>query len=143
MHGDGLANWPPRPRPELSGPDGEIRLQWCAGAPGIVVAAWDYLAEELLLGGAELTWHAGPHGDEKGANICHGTAGNGYAFLKAFERTGDERWLERARRFAVHALEQVERMPGRYSLFTGGIGVALYAADCVDAQTGYPIMEYV
>ena len=140
---NGLANWPPRPRPDLPSPDGEIRLQWCAGAPGIVVAAWDYLAEELLLAGAELTWHAGPHGDEKGANICHGTAGNGYAFLKAFERTGDERWLERARRFAVHALEQVERMPGRYSLFTGGIGVALYAADCVDAQTRYPIMEYV
>ncbi len=31
---DGLANWPPRPRPELPGPDGQIRLQWCAGAPG-------------------------------------------------------------------------------------------------------------
>jgi Lanthionine synthetase C-like protein len=140
---NGFANWPPRRRPDLPAPDGEIRLQWCAGAPGIVVAAWDYLDEELVLDGAELTWHAGPHGDEKGPNICHGTAGNGYAFLKAFERTGEERWLERARRFAVHALEQIERMPGRYSLFTGGVGVALYAADCIDAQTRYPIMEYV
>lgn len=140
---DGLANWPPRPRPDLAGPDGEIRLQWCAGAPGTVTAAAHYLDEDLLLAGAELTWRAGPHGEEKGPNICHGTAGNGYAFLKAFERTGDERWLERARRFAVHALEQVERMPGRYSLFTGGIGTALYAADCLDAHTRYPIMEYV
>ena len=140
---NGFATWPPRPRPELPGPDGEVRLQWCAGAPGIVAAAWDYLDEDLLLAGAELIWHAGPHGDEKGSNICHGTAGNGYAFLKTFARTGDERWLERARRFAMHALEQVERMPPRHSLFTGSVGVALYAADCVDAHTKYPIMEYV
>jgi Lanthionine synthetase C-like protein len=140
---NGLANWPPRPRPELAGPDGQIRLQWCCGAPGIVIGAADYLDEDLVLAGAELVWQAGPHGDEKGPNICHGTAGNGYAFLKTFARTSDERWLERARRFAMHALEQAERMPARYSLFTGTIGVALFAADCIDAHTQYPIMEYV
>jgi hypothetical protein len=43
----------------------------------------------------------------------------------------------------VHALEQVERMPPRYSLFTGGLGAAIYAADCIDARTRYPVMEYV
>jgi hypothetical protein len=79
---------------------------------------------------------------EKGPAICHGTAGNGYAFLKMFTRTGDERWLERARRFAVHALEQVERRGrGRYSLFTGDVGVALYAADCLDERSDYPITD--
>ncbi len=140
---DGCANWPPRPRPNLPGPDGEIRLQWCTGAPGIVIGAADYLDEDLLLAGAELVWQAGPHGEEKGPNICHGTAGNGYALLKAYARTGDDQWLERARRFATHALEQVERMPSRHSLFTGGIGVALYAADCIDARAEYPIMDYV
>jgi hypothetical protein len=139
----GLANWPPQPRPELPGPDGQIRLQWCAGSPGIVIGAADYLDEDLLLAGAELVWQAGPHGDEKGPNICHGTAGNGYALLKAFARTGDELWLERARRFAIHALEQVERMPDRHSLFTGGIGAALYAADCIDERAEYPIIDYV
>lgn len=143
---DGAANWPPRPRPELPGPDGQIRVQWCAGAPGIVIAAADYLGEELLLAGAELVWRAGPHGMEKGASICHGTAGNGYAFLKTFERTGDELWLDRARRFAVRALEQVERARaerglGRYSLFTGDLGTALFAADCVDARTAYPVFD--
>jgi hypothetical protein len=86
-------------------------------------------------------WQAGPAGPEKGAGICHGTAGNGYAFLKVFERTGDERWLERARRFAVHAHAQVERAPGRYSLWTGGVGVALYASDCLDTRGRYPIFE--
>jgi hypothetical protein len=49
--------------------------------------------------------------------------------------------LERARRFAVHALEQVERLPGRYSLWTGGVGVALYAAGCIDMRTDYPFFD--
>ncbi len=87
------------------------------------------------------SWDAGPLGDEKGFGICHGTAGNGYALLRTFDCTGDERWLERARAFAVHALEQVERMPGRYTLFTGGLGTALFAGDCIDAQARFPVLE--
>jgi lantibiotic modifying enzyme len=143
---DGLANWPPRERPELPGPDGQIRLQWCAGAPGMLVSAAHYLDGDLVLAGAELCWKAGPHGPEKGASICHGTAGNGYGLLAAFERTGEERWLERARRFAVHALGQVERQRaergrGRHSLWTGDLGVALYAADCLDASSAYPVLD--
>ena len=78
---------------------------------------------------------------EKGHGICHGTASQGYAFLTAFERTGDEQWLEDARRFAVHALQQVKRRGrGRYSLWTGDVGVALYAADCLDATARYPFL---
>ena len=141
-----LANWPPRPRPELPGPDGQIRVQWCAGAPGIVSAAAAYLDDELVRAGAELAWRTGPPTLEKGPCICHGTAGNGYAFLKAFTRTGDERWLERARLFAMHALEQVERLRnehgrGRYSLWTGDVGVALFAADCISGTSDYPIFD--
>jgi lantibiotic modifying enzyme len=134
----GLANW--ANHAEVAD------LQWCSGAPGIVVSAVDYLPEELVLAGAELVWRAGPHGDEKGYGICHGTAGNGYALLKTFERIGDARWLERARRFAVHALEQAERLEGtrgrrRYSLWTGDVGAALYAADCLEARARYPILD--
>ena len=133
---DGLANWPGR-----EGSDAD-RLQWCVGAPGIVTAAASYLDEDLLLAGAELTWQAGPPGMEKGSGICHGTAGNGYAFLKVFERTSDELWLDRARRFAVHALGQVERRgQGRYSLWTGDVGVALYAADCLEGRAAYPVVD--
>jgi hypothetical protein len=127
---DGRANW-----------GSDLRLQWCTGAPGIVVGASGYLDEELLVDAAELIWDAGPAADEKGAGICHGTAGNGYALLKAFERTSDERWLDRARAFAVHALEQTERLPGRYSLFTGGVGAALFAADCLDGVARYPVLD--
>ena len=146
---DGLANWPGTPRPQLARPrDGRICLQWCTGAPGVLAGAWEYLDEDLLLAGAELTWQAGAHGDEKGHGLCHGTSGNGFALLKAFARTGDERWLERARRFAVHALGQAERLRaangrGRYSLFTGDVGTALFAAACLRADTRYPIVDVV
>lgn len=144
----GLANWPMAVEdfPNLVGFDGEIRLQWCHGGAGVVASASQFLDEELLLAGAELVWLAGPPGMEKGPGICHGTAGSGYAFLKTFERTGDERWLKRARRFAVHALGQVERWrarrgAGRYSLWSGDIGAALFAADCVDVRTAVPVVE--
>jgi hypothetical protein len=141
-----LANWPPLDGSGLASPNGTIRLQWCHGAPGVISSAASYLDAQLLLAGAELTWRAGPHALEKGPSICHGTAGNGYAFLKTFERTGDELWLERARRFAVHALGQVarlraERGRGRYSLWTGDLGVALYAADCLEGRSRYPFFE--
>jgi hypothetical protein len=133
----GRANWPPS-----IGREDKPRLQWCHGAPGVITTASDYLDEELLLAGAELVWDAGPSdSEEKGAGLCHGTAGNGYAFLKTFERTGDERWLERARAFAMHALAQADHLPARYSLFTGRIGAALFAADCIDARARFPIVD--
>jgi hypothetical protein len=144
---DGLANWPGTPRATLVRPrDGRICVQWCTGAPGVLAGAWEYLDEDLLLAGAELVWQAGAHRDEKGHGLCHGTSGNGFALLKAFARTGDERWLERARRFAVHALAQAERIAAadgrrRYSLFTGDVGTALFAAACLDADTRFPVID--
>jgi lantibiotic modifying enzyme len=136
----GLATWPAAAGGTIA-PASGIRLQWCHGSPGMVSTAATYLDEELLLAGAELTWRAGAHGAEKGAGLCHGTAGNGYALLKTFARTGDELWLERARRFAVHALRQAEQMPSRYSLFTGGVGAALFAADCLEAEPRFPVLD--
>ena len=139
---NGAANWPPIADGDIVGRDGQIRLQWCHGAPGIVASGISYLPLELVLAGAEAIWRAGPHGPGKGAGLCHGTAGNGYALLKTFERTADELWLERARRFAVHALEQIERAgPQRHSLFTGAFGVAVFAADCINARAQFPIID--
>jgi lantibiotic modifying enzyme len=146
---DGLANWPGATgRPLVRPRDGSICLQWCTGAPGVLAGSWEYLDEELLLAGAELIWQAGAHGDEKGHGLCHGTSGNGFALLKAFARTGDERWLERARRFAVHALAQAERLASangrrRYSLFTGDVSTALFAAACLDADPRVPIVDVI
>jgi hypothetical protein len=125
-------NWPPEPGAE---PD---RVQWCHGAPGIVATLGDLMPEDLLLAGAELSWRHGPH--EKGPGLCHGTAGNGYALLKTHAVTGDELWLERARSFAMSALDQLQQ---RYSLFTGDIGAALFLQSCLDADARFPIMDVV
>ena len=82
----------------------------------------------------------------QGAGLCHGTAGNGYAFLKLLDRTGDERWLERARAFGMHAAGQVrtareQHGQGRYSLWTGDIGVALYLWGCITADSSLPALD--
>jgi hypothetical protein len=130
---DGLANWPPLADGQLVRND-TIRVQWCHGAPGMITSMGDQLDEGLALAGGELTWRAGPIA--KGGGLCHGTAGNGYAFLTLLARTGDELWLERARGFAMHALGQVE---GRHSLWTGDPGIALYLADCIDGGGRLPL----
>jgi hypothetical protein len=114
-----------------------------ATAPRRIIATLaPILDEELAVAGGELTWRAGPL--RKGANLCHGTAGNGYAFLALLERTGDERWLTRARSFAMHAARQVEHRRwdygrGRYTLWTGDLGTALYLADCTDGVGKPPL----
>jgi hypothetical protein len=135
---DGLANWPAVAGHGLD----EIRTQWCHGAPGIVATLAPFLDEDTAFAGGELTWLAGPLG--KGASLCHGTAGNGYAFLALFELTQDEVWLARARAFAMHALAQIEQArityeQGRYSLWTGDPGTALFLADCVEGTNRPPL----
>jgi hypothetical protein len=136
---DGLANWQPH---EGARPD-QIRVQWCHGAPGMVATLGDLLDLELAVAGGELTWRAGPLA--KGASLCHGTAGNAYAFLVLHRRTGDGLWLDRARAFALHAIGQVERERaavgrGRYSLFTGDVGVALFLRHLLDGDNRFPTM---
>ena len=138
---EGLANWPMVAGDDLVGYDDQVRLQWCHGGAGVVASAAGYLDEELLLAGAEAAWKAGPPNLDKGPGLCHGTAGTGYAFLMTFERTQDEQWLERARRFAVHALGQVGRLEPRYSLMTGSVAAALFANDCLEPRPAFPIVD--
>jgi hypothetical protein len=140
-----LANWQPLAGESLDGSPGRIRpirTQWCHGAPGQVatlagIAPHDPQYTRLLVAGGELTWKAGPL--RKGPGLCHGTAGNGLAFLALHRRTGDQLWLERARRFGMHCIEQVEAGHERYghgwhSLWTGDPGAALYLRSCIDPQ---------
>jgi hypothetical protein len=144
------ANWPPHVGGPLQVPDQAIRVQWCHGAPGIVIALAGAEPEndeltEILAAGGELTWLAGPLA--KGVGLCHGTAGNAFAFLSLLHRTGDERWLERARAFAMHAAAQVDRARaadgrGRYSLWTGDIGAAVLLERCLDgSERGFPTLD--
>lgn len=145
---DGAINWHPAidapavlaGRPPL--------VHDCHGAPGVVcrlaaaprTAAWD----ELLLGAGELVWRAGPLA--KGASLCHGTAGSGMAMLKLWRRTGDELWLRRARAFAMHTAEQIERLravhgQGRHTLWTGDLGAACFLWNCVVDDDAYPTLD--
>jgi hypothetical protein len=138
-----LVNWPPMDAP-LSEFASSIRVQWCHGTSGIVATLGDLMPLELAIGGGELTWRAGPL--RKGPGLCHGTAGNGFAFLRLHELTGDPVWLARARRFTMHAIDQVGRTRaefgrGRYSLFTGDVGVALYVRACLDESSGFPTID--
>ena len=146
---DGLAQWLPMLEPPRA--PQPVRTQFCHGAPGIVATlgalepgddAWT----ELLVAGGELTWRAGPLA--KGPGLCHGTAGNGHAFLRLLDRTGNERWLERARAFAMHALGQVDRRRaehgrGRFSLWTGDLGTAVYVDACLRADPRVPFYDLV
>jgi hypothetical protein len=141
-----LVNW----RAWLYPPPGAARgmlMQFCHGAPGFIICLADHpdhTLDDLLLAGGEATWTAGPL--EKGSNLCHGTGGNGYAFLKLYRRTGETKWLDRARAFAMHAIGQTEadaaqfgRM--RYSLWTGDLGFAIYLWDCINATAAFPTLD--
>lgn len=143
---DGLANWPAQLISGIPAPQKKL-MQFCHGSPGFVICLAelpDPQFDELLLAAGEATWVAGPLA--KGSNLCHGTGGNGYAFLKLYERTGDARWLERARAFAMHGIQQVasdEREYGqlRYSLWTGDPGFAVYLWDCIRARAAFPTLD--
>jgi len=145
-----MANWQLCTKPDIE----KVLVQWCHGGAGIVTAmaattqslSKDSLALDLLLKKTgELIWQAGPL--KKGSNICHGTAGNGYAFLYLYKRWGDSIWLERARQFAMHAIVQCQSdrafyKQGRYSLWTGDAGLAIYLHHCLHPeQAALPGLE--
>jgi hypothetical protein len=60
-------------------------------------------------------------------------------------RSGDERRLHRARAFAMDAAADVARRRagsgrGRYTLFTGDLGVALLLRSCLGAHAAFPFL---
>jgi Lanthionine synthetase C-like protein len=142
---DGEVNWPV----DLNRPEQKPLCQVCHGAPGIILVFADSpfgspSFERLLAEGGDLVWKAGPLA--KGSNLCHGTAGNGYAFLKLYKRTKNPLWLERARAFAATAVGQfrvarTEFGRGRYTLWTGDIGLAVYLWDCIRAEAAFPTLD--
>jgi len=144
------ANWQLCTKPDIE----KLLVQWCHGAAGIVTAMASTPISDsqsslqldcLLRKTGELIWQAGPL--KKGSNICHGTAGNGYAFLYLYKRWGDQIWLERARQFAIFAIKQCQRdrreyQQGRYSLWTGDAGLAIYFHHCLYPElTALPGLE--
>jgi len=142
---DAGTTWGPRSKREKW-----LRIcQHCHGAPGIVTTFADapFASPEfdaLLLDAGRFAWAAGPLA--KGSGLCHGTGGNGYAFLKLHRRTGDPVWLARARAFARTAIVQFRGAQavagrGRYSLWTGDVGLAIYLWDCSTAEPRFPTID--
>ena len=109
------------------------RRESCALSPALRPSAG---STRLLLAAGELVWEAGPI--RGNAGLCHGTAGNGWAFLKLNRRTRDRKWLGRARRFAMHAIEQ---RTGERGLWNGDLGLALYLRACIDADDRWPLLD--
>jgi len=145
---DGV-NWPPGVGPPRPGRT-HMLVQWCHGAPGIVTGLTDFPRatspemEDMLIKAGTTVWKAGPLA--KGCGLCHGTAGNGYALLALHRRTGDAIWLDRARSFAMHAIVQQERMRqqygrGRYTLWTGDPGLAVYLWHCLTGASDMPGLD--
>jgi lantibiotic modifying enzyme len=144
-----LANWPQSIEGDRPGRDQSL-VQFCHGAPGIICCFSDLIDgsdpefDRLMYQAGELVYAAGPL--EKGANLCHGTSGNGFAFLKLFTATGNELWLERAREFAMYAIEQSNQKYQKYnqrhySLWTGDIGLAFYLDACIKGNSEIPTFD--
>ncbi len=140
-----LANWP-----VMLDERRDFLVHYCHGAPGIVNSACsfpkdrDIEFEEILLDGGELIWRAGPL--RKGSNLCHGTAGNGFAFLKLLTRTEDQIWLDRARAFAMHSIAQYQKAReelgyARFSLWTGDAGLAVFLMQCIAGESKMPVID--
>jgi hypothetical protein len=144
------ANWPNNVGPTTRPAPLAVVVQHCNGAPGIINslpefpndARWPI--DALLQQAGELVWAAGP--TVKLPSLCHGAAGSGYAFLKFYVRTGEDKWLDRARKFAMHAIDQSDSARTRYgqrkfSLWTGDLGLAIFLWDCVKATAKFPTLD--
>jgi hypothetical protein len=127
----------------------KVPVQHCHGAAGMVTALADrHVASPpllaLLQAGAELVGRAGPLA--KGSNLCHGTGGNGFAFLKLHQLTGEPVWRNRARAFAMTAIDQcraakAEHGRGRHALWTGDIGLACFLHECLRGSARFPTVD--
>jgi lantibiotic modifying enzyme len=144
------ANWPNNVGPTRRPAPLPMVLQHCNGAPGIVNSLAEFPndpllpIDALLRQAGELIWNSGP--PIKFPSLCHGAAGSGYAFLKLYTRTGDALWLDRARRFAMHSIEQCDHALTKYgqrkfSLWTGDLGLAIYLWNCVRATSRFPTLD--
>ena len=143
---------------------GNALVQWCHGAPGLVVllaqrlsymsAATDsgeasgvmsraFLAHRIRVA-SECVWRRGL--TKKGPGLCHGASGNGYALLVAARAVKPVdpvagRLLEaRAKRFALWVSENAIELASKHadnpgSLFEGLAGAVAFVADAARDPT--------
>ncbi|CAG9466523.1 unnamed protein product [Pedinophyceae sp. YPF-701] len=120
-------------------------VQWCHGAPGLMMllaqalpfvkrslespspgcpAVPEQEIRDALAAASEVVWQRGLL--RKGCGLCHGIAGNAYAFLAAFRATSDPTYLHRATAFAsfmADSWRELADVPDRpFSLYEGLAG---------------------
>uniref|UniRef100_A0A2D4NSY6 Glutathione S-transferase LANCL1 n=1 Tax=Micrurus surinamensis TaxID=129470 RepID=A0A2D4NSY6_MICSU len=83
---------------------------------------------------------------KKGYGLCHGTAGNAYAFLALYNLTQDMKYLYRACKFAEWCLSYGQhgcRTPDTpFSLFEGMAGTIYFLADLlIPTKARFPAFE--
>lgn len=127
-------------------------VHWCHGAPGVIYTmakAYLVFKEEQYLkschDAANHIWRKGLL--KKGPGICHGVAGNAYAFLLMYRLTGDSQWLNKAASFAKFMQSDEFKKNARvpdcpYSLYEGIAGTACFLMDLIAPQkAAFPFMD--
>eukprot|EP00095_Tigriopus_kingsejongensis_P000498 snap_masked-scaffold367_size194084-processed-gene-0.2 protein:Tk00498 transcript:snap_masked-scaffold367_size194084-processed-gene-0.2-mRNA-1 annotation:"-like protein 3-like protein" len=133
-------------------PESEELVHWCHGAPGtiyLMASAYLVFKSRIYLDSAlkcgECIWHKGLL--KKGPGLCHGVAGNGYAFLLLYRLTQDEKHLYRAHRFAEFmesdTFQQGAKIPDcPHSLYEGTAGALCFLADLLDPKSAtFPFFD--
>jgi serine/threonine-protein kinase len=137
-HSGRRARWSWRIRGRHREQDGAYLPSWCNGSAGFVhlwTAAHQMLGAEEYGVLAERVGLDAWESENSIGSLCCGFAGQAYALLNLYKRTDDKTWLHRARAQAQRAARSMlatstgegnERMD---SLYKGGLGVAVLAAD--------------
>lgn len=146
-------------------------VQFCHGAPGLIYALSAVLdvhrarpatfvlgvgfcpsgvsnlavLEEAIVAAGAATWERGLL--RKGAGLCHGVAGNGYALLRVYRCLNEDRWLGRAQQFALWIAENwkgvAEQPDHPYALYEGLAGAACFLGDVLDPGAArFPAFEF-
>ncbi|XP_067358428.1 glutathione S-transferase LANCL1 isoform X1 [Channa argus] len=137
--------------PPCVGDDRDLLVHWCHGSPGViymllqahkVFRAPQYLQDALQCG--EVVWRWGLL--KKGYGLCHGAAGNAYAFLALYRQTHDPKHLYRACMFADWCMNYGKhgcRTPDTpFSLFEGMAGTIYFLADLLQPMKArFPAFE--
>ncbi|XP_041479095.1 lanC-like protein 2 isoform X2 [Lytechinus variegatus] len=124
--------------PSSLGNQSDKLVHWCHGAPGVIhmlLQAYRVFSEDRYLNAAvdcgRVIWDRGIL--RKGYGLCHGTAGNGYAFLALYQATKDAQHLYKACKFADRCMDYGKhgcRMADRpYSLMEGMAGTIYFLCD--------------
>ena len=111
----------------------QLAFSWCNGSAGaalaLAVCARHTGDDRVREGALELGRHAAGYAGAN-ASLCCGAAGVGYVLLYLNSLSGDDAWLDAARRMAERA--QAQASPTRahaHSLHKGALGAELLAED--------------